>query len=77
MPCQHFLTIVAVWTAEGIVVRDYYLFIPMLARTRFCVEFLSLVLEYLLKVRSCLIRAGQVLVDGVLGIIGRSAHLIE
>ena len=57
MPSQHFLAVVAVWTAEGIVVRDYYLFIPMHARTRFDIEFLCLALEYLLKVRSRLIGA--------------------
>ena len=77
MPCQHFLAVVAVWTAEWIVMRDYYLFIPMHAWTRFDVEFLCLVLEYMLKVRSRLIGAGQVLVNGMLGIIGRTAHLIE
>ena len=57
MPCQHFLAVVAVWTAEWIVVRDYYLFIPMHARTRFDIELLCLVLEYLLKVRFRLIGA--------------------
>lgn len=77
MSCQHFLTIVAVWTAEWIVVRDYNLLIPMHARARFNVEFLCLALEYLLEVCSRLIGAGQVLVDGMLCIIGRSAHLIE
>lgn len=77
MPYQHFLAVVAVWTAEWIIMRDYYLFIPMHARARLNVELLCLVLEYLLKVRSRLIRAGQVLVNGMLGIIGRSAHLIE
>ena len=55
MPCQHFLTIVAVWTAEWIVMRDYYLFIPMHARARLNVELLCLALEYLLEVRSRLI----------------------
>lgn len=77
MPYQHFLAVVAVWTAEWIVMRDYYLFIPMHAWTRFDVELLCLVLEYMLKVRSRLIGAGQVLVNGMLGIIGRTAHLIE
>ena len=77
MPYQHFLAVVAVWTAEWIVMRDYYLFIPMHAWTRFDVELLCLALKYLLKVRSRLIGAGQVLVNGMLGIIGRSAHLIE
>ena len=64
MSCQHFLTIVAVWTDEWIVVRDYNLLIPMHARARFNVEFLCLALEYLLEVCSRLIGAGQVLVDG-------------
>lgn len=65
MSCQHFLTIVAVWTAEWIVVRDYNLLIPMHARARFNVEFLCLALEYLLEVCSRLIGAGQVLVNGI------------
>lgn len=77
MPCQHFLAVVAVWTAKWIVMRDYYLLIPMYTRARLNVELLCLALKYLLKVRSRLIGAGQVLVNGMLGIIGRSAHLIE
>ena len=77
MPCQHFLAVVAVWTAKWIVMRDYYLLIPMYTRARLNVELLCLALKYLLKVRSRLIGAGQVLINGMLGIIGRSAHLIE